>query len=325
VAPLALLVAPGGTTMNTITLPAPLVASMSPAELSTAVEESIANEIADKPSPETRRSYEHVWRFYRAWLAAKSLAATDVRPKHVREYIAQLRVIRTGKPQVKGTRGRALSAIRTLYGRLVCDELMAVNPAREVKGPKMDSTPKAPWIRDDADIEKLINVPAETWTERRDRLIVRMAFGLGWRRAEVARVALEHIDGETISATVKGAKHITVGLPDWIAEDIFEWRMFAGIQDGTLFPRREHDRRPVNGAIVYRVVRQMCAKAGITVVPPHALRRTFITHGDERGVEMDELKGAVGHASVKTTEKYNKANNAARSKTGNVFADLAHA
>lgn len=285
-----------------------------------AVEESIANEIADKASPETRRSYEHVWRFYRAWLAAQPLEATAVRPKHVQLYIASLRA----KGQKKGTMGRALSVLRTLYGRLVCDELMPTNPAREVKGPRVDSTPKAPWIRDDADIEKLINVPAETWTERRDRLIVRMAFGLGWRRAEVARVALEHIDGETISATVKGAKHITVGLPDWIAEDIFEWRMFAGIQDGTLFPRREHDRRPINGAIVYRVVRQMCARAGITVVPPHALRRTFITHGDERGVEMDELKGAVGHASVKTTEKYNKANNAARSKTGNVFADLVH-
>jgi integrase/recombinase XerD len=281
-----------------------------------AVEQSVANEIADKPSPETRRSYEHVWRFYRAWLAEQSLDATAVRPKHVQLYLAHLRA----KGQKKGTIGRALSAIRTLYGRLVCDELTSVNPAREVKGPRIDNSPKAPWIRDDADIAKLINVPAETWTERRDRLVVRMAFGLGWQRAEVARVALEDIDGETISATVKGAKRITVGLPDWLAEDIFEWRQFAGIQDGALFPRREHDRRPINGAIVYRIVRQKCALAGIDVVPPHALRRTFITHGGGRGLEMQKLQGAVGHASVTTTERYNKANNAARSKAGNVFA-----
>lgn len=301
--------------MNTTTPPSLIVASAS------AVEESIANEIADKPSPETRRSYEHVWRYYRIWLDGQPLEATAVRPKHVQMYLAYLRL----KGQKKGTIGRALSAIRTLYGRLVCDELMTVNPAREVKGPRVDSTPKAPWIHDEADVEKLLNVPAETWTERRDRLIVRMTFGLGWRRAEVARAALEDIDGETISATVKGAKRITVGLPDWLAEDIFEWRQFAGIQDGAIFPRREFGRCSVNGAIVYRIVRQMCTRAGIDVVPPHALRRTFITHGGERGLEMKKLQGAVGHASVQTTERYNKANNAARAKAGNVFADLAHA
>jgi lysophospholipase L1-like esterase len=172
--------------------PAVLVAPVSPVEMERMVEESIANEIADKPSPETEgvdrpRAVGH--------------------PHHLR--------------------------------RLVRDELMAVNPAREVKGPKSDSTPKTPWIHDEADVDKLLNVPAETWTERRDRLIVRMLFGLGWRRAEVARAALEDIEGDTISATVKGGKRITVGLPDFLAEEIFEWRMFAGIQDGALFPRRE--------------------------------------------------------------------------------------
>lgn len=142
-----------------------------------AVEESIANEIADKPSPETRRSYEHVWRYYRAWLAEQQLEATAVRPKHVQAYTAHLR----GKGQKKGTIGRALSAIRTLYGRLVVDEFMATNPAREVKGPRVHSDPTTLWIHDEADVEKLLNVPAETWTERRDRLIVRLGFGLGWR------------------------------------------------------------------------------------------------------------------------------------------------
>jgi site-specific recombinase XerD len=302
-APLALLVAPGGVCMNV---------SMS------AVEESIANEIADKPSPETRRSYEHVWRYYRAWLAAQPLEATAVRPKHVQAYIAALRT--AGKK--KGTISRALSVLRTLYGALVRDELMLTNPAREVKGPKMDSTPKAPWIREEADVEKLLNVPAETWTERRDRLIVRVAFGLGWRRAEVARVAVEDIEGETISATVKGNKTITVGLPDFLAEEIFEWRQFAGIDDGPIFPRSVENRRAVSGAIVYRVVRQMCARAGIDVVPPHALRRTNITHAGIRNVPLKERQLAVGHSSSSTTERYDRARNAAQSKVGNVFANL---
>lgn len=295
--------------------PALLVAPVS--DLSAVVAETVASAIADLPSAESQRSYAYDWRCYMAWLLTLGLDVTAARPKDVQRYIASLRDRRA-----KASIGRALSVIRTIYGALVRDELMAVNPAREVKGPKSDSTPKTPWIHNEADVEKLLNVPASSWTERRDRLIVRMLFGLGWRRAEVARALLEDIEGDTISATVKGSKRITVGLPDFLAEEIFEWRMFAGIQDGALFPRREEDRRAINGGIVYRVVRQACARAGIEVVPPHALRRSYITHSGIRNVSLKERQLAVGHSSSSTTERYDRARNAAGTKVGNVFADL---
>lgn len=303
------------------TPPAPLVAP----DLSAAIDTAVGAAIADLGSPESRRSYEVAWRFYRAWLTSQQLEVTAVKPRHITAYIAQMKVARTGKPQVKGSRGRALTVIRSMYSALVRDEIMETNPALCVKGPKVDGTPKAPYIADEADLEKLLNVPASSWTERRDRLIVRMTFGLGWRRAEVARVKLEDIDGETISATVKGGKRITVGLPDWLAEDIFEWRQFAGIDAGPLFPRRQDDPRMINGAIVYRVVRQSCAKAEIEVVPPHALRRTNVTLGGIRGVPLKERQLAVGHSSSSTTERYDRARNAAATKVGNAFASLVHA
>lgn len=151
-----------------------------------------------------------------------------------------------------------------------------------------------------------------------------MAFGLGWRRSNVARVVVEDIDGETISAIVKGGKQVTVGLPDWLAEDIFEWRQYAGIESGPLFCRSEHnDRRQINGAVVYRVVRQMCQRADIEVVSPHSLRRTYVTHGGIRGVDMKKIQGAVSHSSITTTERYSKANTTASTKVGDVFSDLA--
>lgn len=284
-----------------------------------AIAESVAAEIADKPSPETRRSYDHVWRYYTTWLATQPLPVTEVRPKHVQRYLAKLR----DDGLKKGTISRAATVIRVLYGALVRDELMPTNPAREVKSPKVDSMPKAPWIRDPGDIEKLLNVPADTWAERRDRLIVRLGFGLGWRRAEIARIAIEDIEGETVKAIVKGSKRIIVGLPDWLADDICEWRQYAGIHAGPLFLRGKHDRRPINGAIVYRVVRQMCAKAGIEIVSPHALRRTNITHAGIRGVSLKERQLSVGHSSSNTTERYDRDRDAAKSKPGNVFEDLA--
>lgn len=300
------------------TPPAPLVASL---EQLAEVDEAVASAIADLPSPESQRSYECVWRFYTHWLSEQRLDVRAVRPKHVQAYMARLR--EEGK--VKGTIGRALTVIRSLYAAIVTHELMPTNPAREVKGPRVDGTPNAPWIREASDIKKLLNVPATTWTEKRDRLIVRLAFGLAWRRSNVARVAVEDIEGEMIHAIVKGGKRVTVGLPDWLAGDIREWCDFAGVESGPLFRRGVDDPRPINGAIVYRVVRQMCARAGIDVVSPHSLRRSYVTHAGLRGVDMKKIQGAVSHSSIVTTERYSKANSAATTKVGDEFADLVSA
>lgn len=279
------------------------------------VEEAVASFIAQLPSPESQRSYAYEWRRYRAWLGTEQLEAIKVRPRHVQKYMASL----TGK---KSSNSRALTVLRSLYSAVVVNELMPTNPAREVRAPKVDSTPKTPWIHNDVDVQKLINVPASTWYERRNQVIVRLALGLGWRRAEVARVAVEDIVDNTITAIIKGSKRLTVGVPRFVMASIREWRAFAGINAGPLFPRRTDDPRPCNGAIIYRVVRQMCAKAGIDVVPPHAIRRTYITRGGARGAELEDLQFSVGHASISTTERYRKANDAAVNSPGDVFEDL---
>ena len=284
----------------------------------TAVDEAVASAIADLPSPESQRSYECVWRFYTHWLSEQRLDVRAVRPKHIQAYIAKLRA----EGKVKGTVSRALTVIRSLYASIVTHELMPTNPAREVKGPRVDSAPSAPWIREEADIKKLLNVPASTWMERRDYLVVRLAFGLAWRRSNVARVAVEDIEGEMIHAIVKGGKRVTVGLPDWLAADIREWRQYASIDAGPLFPRRQDDPRPINGAGVYHIVRKQCARAGIEVVSPHSLRRTFVTHANLRDIDMKKVQGAVSHSSIVTTEKYSKANSAATTKVGDEFKDL---
>lgn len=297
------------------TPPAPLVASV-PDPQSPQVEEAVTGKIAELGSPESRRSYEYEWRRHRQWLETEQLRVMMVRPRHVSKYMLTLR----GK---KSSNARALTVLRSLYGAMVRDEVIPNNPAREVRAPKVDSTPKAPWIFDSDDIKKLMNVGGESWYQRRDQLVVRLAFGLGWRRAEIARVAVEDIGEGTITAPrIKGGKSLTVGLPDRLAENIFEWRQFAGIDAGPLFPRRLDDPRAINGAIVYRVVRQMCVKAGITVIPPHGLRRTYITHAGIRKVSLKERQLSVGHSSSQTTEGYDRARDAAANAVGNVFEDL---
>jgi site-specific recombinase XerD len=96
-------------------------------------------------APRSRSAtYECAWRFYREWLATQQIDVTAVRPKHIVSYLEKLRA----DGQVKASIGRALTVIRSIYARVVTDEHMPTNPAREVKGPKVDgSAPKAPVHR----------------------------------------------------------------------------------------------------------------------------------------------------------------------------------
>lgn len=290
-------------------------------ELSTAVDESAAAFIAQLPSPESRRSYTHVWKYYRIWLDEQQLDATAVRPRHVQLYIAK----RREDGLKKGSIGRVLSVLRSIYGQVVCDELMDVNPAREVKKPRMIGTPNAPWIKTPEDIKKLINVPGDSWKERRDRLCVRLLLGLGWRRAEVARVTLEDIDGDAVSVICKGGARKTFGLPDFCMEEIFEWRMYAGIDSGPLLIRGTEDRRAVSGAIVYAMVRRASERSGIGKFAPHSLRRTAGTYLGKKGKTLKERQLMFGHASTRTTEGYDKDTDARGNKPGEAFGEFVEA
>lgn len=288
-----------------------------------AVEEAVMSAISQLPSPESRRSYEYEWRRHREWLALENLEATAVKPRHIAKYVSTLK-------GAKASNGRALTVLRSMYGALVRDELMLTNPAREVKAPKVDSAPSAPWISDAAEIHKLLHVPGNTWRQRRDRLIIRTFIAMAWRRAEVARIAVEDISwdpklGHVAKAVVKGGKTKNFGLPDWLAEEIFEWRQFAGIDSGPLFRRQPDYPRACSGGIIYHAVRSACRRAGIKEYSPHSLRRTVTTYLRENGEALKTLQLMLGHASEKTTERYDRNKDASVFRPGEAFASMVNA
>lgn len=270
-------------------------------------------------SEASRKAYRSDWARYTDWLEGEGVGVLEVRPRHVVAHIAFLQ-----KTLEKSTASRALSVIRAIYGALVLDELIATNPAREVKVKKVAYAPKAP-VLDEAEVTKLLALPAETWRERRDSLVLHALFGLGWRRSEVAAMRVEHLDGGLVRTVVKGGKPQTFRLPAWLLPMVKEWVRYAGLgEDGALFPRSRDKSSAISGDIVYKIVREAAARADIDSkrVTPHALRRTNITVSGERGVSLKDRQLAVGHASQSTTERYDKAKDASKVAPGDVFADM---
>lgn len=285
------------------------------------VRQAIDAVLASLPSAESRRAYEHDWMRYAVWLELEGVLVVEARPRHVVAHVAHLREVGIARSSL----GRALSVVRAVYGELVRDGVIESNPAREVKNPKSDVTPKTPYLNEEQ-VRALVNLPAKTWREKRDRLCLRLLFGIGWRRSEIARLKVESFNSErrTVTGKVKGGKVLTVGVPEWLLQDVVRWCAVAGIETGAILPRREHSIKAISGDIVYKIVKNAEERAGLPLgsVSPHGLRRTSITISGERGVSLKERQLSVGHTSQSTTERYDQARDAARSAPGQVFEDL---
>jgi integrase/recombinase XerD len=288
--------------------------------VSVRINNTVTSVFADLPSAESRRAYEGAWGRYAAWLRKEKVDVVKVKPRHIVAYLTRLR--EEGK--AKATIGHALSVIREVYAALVRDEILESNPAREVKKPRMTAEPRTPLLTEE-EVQRLFDVPAKSWKERRDLLCLQLLFGTGRRRAEVARMRVEDFQNGVVVGKVKGDKTLATAAPGWLLAAIQEWLDYAGIKEGALLPRAMDNRRPVSGDIVYKVVKTAATRAGLPLerVTPHALRRSKITIEGERGVSLRQRQLAVGHSSQATTERYDWARDATKSSPAEALRDLA--
>jgi len=252
--------------------------------MATQADDVIKNYLGSVKNLGTRRSYSAAWNEWVKWLSTQNLGPVEARPRHVQAYVDDL----VAKHLVRTSVGRALSALRSVYGVLVREEVLGNNPAREIKPPKNALTRERAPDLTDAEVRRMLTVPAETWFQRRDQMLLFLLSGTGWQRSEVARIHVEDLRDGSVAGTVKGDKLITVELPRVVLAAIADWRSFAKIETGALLPRRPDDPRPIDGAIVYRILRQTAERAGVPPeknATPNALRRAIKALGAERAGE----------------------------------------
>lgn len=58
--------------------------------------------------------------------------------------------------------------------------------------------------------------------------------------------------------------------------------------------------------VVYHILGQRCTENGIDSCAPHDLRRTFVSMMLDNGEDLITVRDAMGHASVTTTQKYDR-------------------
>src|SRR4029453_13678238 len=148
---------------------------------------------------------------------------------------------------------------------------------------------------------------------KRNRAMLSMLIGCGLRRAELRGLNMKSIQLReqhwVIADLVGKGGHIrTVPIPLWVKRAVDTWTEAAQIRDGRVFRSINRAGR-IWGAgmtpkVLWEVVKDAAARAGIEKLAPHDLRRTCARLCHLAGGELDQIQFLLGHVSIQTTERY---------------------
>jgi site-specific recombinase XerD len=209
-----------------------------------------------------------------------------------------------------------LAAVRRLAYEAADTGLLSPDLAagiRRVKGAKKIGVRLGNWLTVEQSRSLLQAPNVHRLKGRRDRAILALLLGCGLRRGEVSKLQLGHLqqreDHWAIVDLVGKAAHIrTVPVPDWVKAAIDSWLTAASIIEGRVF-RCVTRKGTVWGQgitekVIWHVVKNSAASAGIAKLSPHDCRRTCARLCHAAGGELEQIQFLLGHVSVETTERY---------------------
>lgn len=147
----------------------------------------------------------------------------------------------------------------------------------------------------------------------RDAALLALLYGCGLRRSEVVALDVEHVDasGGSIRVLGKGNKERSAHLPPASVDALRAWIGLRGVEPGPLFVRVGKDGAPVAGArltaqAVAFVLGRTAGRGAVAKFSPHDLRRSFVSDLLDAGVDLSTVQAMAGHASVTTTQRYDR-------------------
>jgi site-specific recombinase XerD len=266
----------------------------------------------------TRKAYFNAVRTFSVWCQSRKIGELgQVEPMHIAAYLKVLEKEELSAPTIK----QHLAALRMLFDWLVVGQVLPLNPAHAVRGPKYSvkkgktpllSAEEARTLLDAIDTKRLIGL--------RDRaLIGLMVYSFARINAVLSmRVEDYFVQGRRgwVQLHEKGGK--LHSLPchhnlDTYLEAYISAAGIAGDAKGPLF-RTSVDRggdalttNPMWQQDAYRMIQRRAKAAGIrTRIGNHSFRATGITAYLKNGGRLEIAQQMANHESSRTTSLYDR-------------------
>lgn len=267
-------------------------------------------------NPHTRRAYARACSRFFGWCDTRGLTLAGIRSFDVAAWVEELQQD-YNPPGVK----QQLAAVRMLFDWLVIGQVVPINPAAAVRGPKhVVKTGKTPVLEAEEWRRLMDSIPTETVRDLRDRaLIATLTYSFA-RITAALRMKVEDLRPKGAAWQIrlheKGGKHHVMPCHHVLAEALHAYIAVAGVAEdrkGWLFqtsPRRNPTvltKQPMTQADAWRMVRRRAVGARImTPIGNHSFRATGITAYLGNGGTLEHAQSMAAHETPRTTKLYDR-------------------
>ena len=267
-------------------------------------------------NPNTRKAYARAVSAFASWCEGHGLVELGlIEPVHVAAYIEQLQA-RLSAPSVK----QHLAALRVLFDWLVVGQVIPVNPAGSVRGPRHSVRKGKTPVLSAAEARAMLDaIDVATPVGLRDRaLIGLMVYTFARVGAAISmRVEDVFVQGRRtwVRLHEKGGKEHEMpchhNLDDYL-HAYLDQALPGADRKGVLF-RSAKGRagvlsdNPMSQADVYRMIGRRAATASVaTRIGCHSFRATGITEYLRNGGKLEVAQQMANHESARTTGLYDR-------------------
>ncbi len=261
----------------------------------------------------TRAAYAHAVTQFFSWCEAHRIMTLDqVKPVVVAAYIEQHSA---AAPTVK----QHLAAVRMLFDWLVIGQIVPMNPAASVRGPKyVVKRGKTPVLKADQARQLIDSIKIDSIVGLRDRAIIgTMVYTFGRVSAMVHMQVDDYYENGKrfwIRLHEKGGKRHEVPAHHNAEAYLDAYLEAAGIRDqrkGPLFrsvdKRRQLTVNAMTRTDVLRMIKRQALEAGLpSSTCCHTFRATGITAYLENGGTIENAQAIAAHESPRTTKLYDR-------------------
>jgi Site-specific recombinase XerD len=271
------------------------------------------------------RSYRDTIRLLLCFVAADKrskitkLALADLSFERV---LGFLRYLQDERGNHIRTRNQRLAVLHTLFDYIASREPEMLGVCQRVAAiPMKRAAPAATHYLERDEVERLFrHIPGHGRLALRDRALLLFLYNTGARAQEVAELRagqLDLTDTAVVRLHGKGDKWRTCPLWNQTA------RLLAELLDSSHTPPaadtpvfRAVTGQPLTRFGIYKIVRRHAGQFDDARterrVSPHTFRHTAAVHLLEAGVEVNVIRGWLGHADLTTTNRYAEINTKAK-------------
>ncbi len=257
-------------------------------------------------SPHTVLSYETDLNQFTQYLSEVDAALTIQEASHklIRSWVVAMMDAKASPRSVN----RKIAALRSFYKYLLKREIIALNPADNVR-PVKTSKPLPEFVQK-TEMDNLLDRIefSNDFQGMRDKVVLELLYGTGIRLSEL--IGLKHSDIDLYQRSIKVLgkrnKERIIPLSDanlvLIKSYIREKESLSLMTDYLILTNGGEKSYPM---MIDRIVKKyLSIISKVYKKSPHVLRHTFATHMLDNGADLNAVKDLLGHSSLAATQVY---------------------